>query len=137
MVGVSHSGFKLGFNYLKAKRFVEAIDIAHQVTHESPTRARRRLRGSGGSSSRDLLPLAAGHTAWLAMPCHRHASPDRSIERPSVCVECVTAVLRAPAGAGQVPRLPQDQEGDLGQSAAGAAILTRSEGLSVPVVIDE
>jgi hypothetical protein len=84
VVGVSHSGFKLGFNYLKAKRFVEAIDIAHQVTHESPTRARRRLRGSGGSSSRDLLPLAAGHTAWLAMPCHRHASPDRSSVRPSV-----------------------------------------------------
>jgi tetratricopeptide repeat protein 21B len=29
-------GFKLGFNYLKAKRYVEAIDICHQVLDKFP-----------------------------------------------------------------------------------------------------
>ncbi len=26
-------GYKLAFNYLKAKRFVEAIDVCHKVRH--------------------------------------------------------------------------------------------------------
>lgn len=29
-------GFKLAFNYLKAKRYVDAIDIAHKVLDEFP-----------------------------------------------------------------------------------------------------
>jgi tetratricopeptide repeat protein 21B len=30
-------GFKLAFNYLKAKRFVDAIDICHRVLEIDPT----------------------------------------------------------------------------------------------------
>lgn len=28
-----HLGYKLAFNYLKAKRYVEAIDVCHKVRH--------------------------------------------------------------------------------------------------------
>ena len=31
-------GYKLGFNYLKAKRFVDAIDIAQHVSHSAQSR---------------------------------------------------------------------------------------------------
>jgi len=31
-----HIGYKLGFNYLKAKRYVDAIDIAHHVSTIQP-----------------------------------------------------------------------------------------------------
>jgi len=30
-------GFKLAFNYLKAKRYVEAIDVCHKVLQKYPT----------------------------------------------------------------------------------------------------
>jgi tetratricopeptide repeat protein 21B len=32
----SSIGFKLAFNYLKAKRFVEAIDVCHKVLAKDP-----------------------------------------------------------------------------------------------------
>lgn len=48
-------GFRLAFNYLKAKRFVEAIDVCHKVLKINPEypkikkeileRARASLRG--------------------------------------------------------------------------------------------
>ena len=31
-------GYKLGFNYLKAKRYVDAIDIAQHVSHSAQSR---------------------------------------------------------------------------------------------------
>lgn len=30
------SGYRLAFNYLKAKRLVEAIDVCHAVLHQHP-----------------------------------------------------------------------------------------------------
>ena len=29
-------GYKLSFNYLKAKKYVEAIDVCHKVLNENP-----------------------------------------------------------------------------------------------------
>ena len=29
-------GYKLSFNYLKAKKYVEAIDVCHKVLHQYP-----------------------------------------------------------------------------------------------------
>ena len=31
-----HAGYKLAFNYLKAKRFVDAIDVCHKVLEKHP-----------------------------------------------------------------------------------------------------
>ena len=35
MLIIRFAGFKLGFNYLKAKRMVDAIDICHHVSSNS------------------------------------------------------------------------------------------------------
>ena len=40
------TGFKLAFNYLKDKRFVEAIEVCHTVSHHQRLGGTRR-RGEG------------------------------------------------------------------------------------------
>lgn len=42
-------GFKLAFNYLKAKRFVEAIDVCHKVREQSRVSAQGALCSYGSS----------------------------------------------------------------------------------------
>ena len=32
----THTGYKLAFNYLKAKRYVDAIDVCHKVLESHP-----------------------------------------------------------------------------------------------------
>ena len=48
------SGYKLAFNYLKAKRFVDAIDVSHKVLsiHPDYPRIRKEILEKARSSIR-------------------------------------------------------------------------------------
>ena len=53
-------GFKLAFNYLKAKRFVDAIDICHRVIEIDPTYPKiKKVRTKHGLSSQNMALITS------------------------------------------------------------------------------